>query len=347
MRRMLTFAGAGFLSLSLVTGVAFAAEPPAAGDTVRNAADQAELERQRQGAQKPTEKDWSFGLFAGVQYDDNIILRNEHVHTGGDRTDWKSVNALFVDYRFINSDERVLGLRYSAYQTFIDKQDDLQLTGNGLILHHTELHTPFVLDVPASVTHYDLKEQKYLNLWSLSPALYIEETSRLVGVLRSSYRRLTYYDVPDADYAGSDSDFHERDRSSEIFEGGVEQWLLFGERAQWRIEAGGTWHHEDARENEWSNDAWELRLGLRGRLPWWELGLEVAGTWTAKDYLSQNDLFDKTQHDEITGAGLTVSKPITTWATVSLSYLYTHDHSNVESQDYERNQITLGVTVLF
>ncbi|HOX07580.1 MAG TPA: surface lipoprotein assembly modifier [Planctomycetota bacterium] len=340
MRRIAYLFAAAASSLFL-TSPAIAAEPPTAPvETVKQTAEQAELERQRQGAQAPSEKDWSFGLFTGVQYDDNVILRSEDVHTGGDRTDWKTIHALFADYRIVNTDERVLGVRYNAYQTFIDKQDDLQLTGNGLTLHHTEIHAPFVLDVPFSFTHYDIKDDKYLNLGTVSPSLFVEETSWLVGVLRGSFRHFDFYDVPK-------SDFDEPDRSSKVYEGTVEQWLLFGDRAQWRIEAGWSWRHEDARENEWTNDAWEGRLALRGTLPWRSLGVEVSGTYTDKDYQEHNDLFGKTQRDEITGAGLTLSLPVTSWATISAAYLFTNHNSNVESQDYERNQATLGVTVLF
>ncbi len=327
---------------TVAAAAASAAEPPptTSTDTVRGAAEQAEAERRRQGAQAPGGKDWTFGLFAGVQYEDNVILRNEHVLVGGDRTDWKSVNALFADYRLVNTDARVLGLRYNAYQTFLDKHDELQLTGNGVTLHHTEIHAPFVLDVPVSFAHYDLQDDKYLNLGTVSPALYFEETSRLVGVVRGSFQHFDYYKVPG-------SGFDEPDRSSKVYEGGLEQWLLLGERAQWRVEAGWAWRHEDARENEWSNDAWAARLGLRGALPWWKLGLETGATFTDKDYQERNDLFGKTQHDEIVTLGLGLSRPISDWATVTVAYLFTRDDSNVESQDYRRNQATLGVTFLF
>jgi len=342
MRRTLAALVAALLPLAAFPASAGAAEPPATAptDTAREAAEEAERERARQGAPKAGAKDWAFGLYTGVQYDDNATLRNRHVDVGDERTDWKSVNALFVDYRLVNTDDRILGLRYNAYQTVLDSHKQLQLTGNTITLHHTEIHAPFVLDLPASFTHYDLYGDAFLNLSSFAPALYLEESAHLVGVLRGAARRFDYTDLPD-------SGCYEPDRSAHVYEAGLEQWLLFGERGQYRLEAGYSFRHENARENVWTNDAGEARLALRGELPWWRLGLDLSATYTEKVFERDNPLFEATERDRAAAYGLAVSRPIMAHATATLSYLYTDHQSNVESQEYRRNQITLGVTVLF
>ena len=339
MRRIIAALAVAFLPLAAPAG---AAEPSATAptDTAREAAEEAERERTRQGAPKAGGKDWAFGLFTGLQYDDNATLRNRHVDVGDERTDWKSVNALFVDYRLVNTDERVLGLRYNAYQTVLDSHKQLQLTGNTFTVHHTEIHAQFVLDLPVSFSHYDLYGDPFLNLSSFAPALYLEESAHLVGVLRGADRRFDYNDLPD-------SGFYEPDRSAHVYEAGLEQWLIFGERGQYRLEAGYTFRHENARENVWTNDAGEARIGLRGELPWWRLGLDASVTYTEKKYAEDNPFFEATERDRAAAYGLAVSRPIMAHATATLSYLYTDHQSNVQTQEYRRNQITLGVTVLF
>jgi hypothetical protein len=345
MRRLGLLGWAGWVVLVLAPARALAGEPPTTpAETARQAAEQQSQATEKGLPKEQTGKDWAFGLFTGVQYDDNVILRNHYVTEGGDRTDWKWVNALFADYRIINSMERVTLVRYDGYQNFIDLHDELQLTGNTLTIRHTEIHAPVIVDLPLSYSRYDLHGTKFLELWNAAPGLFLQESPHLVGVLRGALRRFDYADR-------RDSPMHNPDRSSDVYEGGLEQWLLLGDRGQHRLEAGCSFRRELANRNEWSNDASEVRLAVHSALPWGRVSVDAFTTYTNRLFDTENAAFGKTERDNLNVYGLALSRPLweTKWSTgtVTASYLYTDQRSNVQSQDYHRNQVTLGLIVLF
>ena len=280
-------------------------------------------------------------LFSGVQYDDNITLESMGVDAGeADRTDWKQILAFRADFRAVNTEEHVLGLRYDLYQSFIDINDELQLTGHTFTGYHTLMRAPHVFYTPLSVSRYNLYWHRYLDVYALKPTLFVEQSAHAAGVIRLEWSHYNYFHV-----AGND--FDENDRDANVFSIGGEEWLIFGDRGQHRLEGAYTLRREIAREEEWGSLSHKVRLGLGSQLPWGDLSVGGFVSYEGKDYGRENPAFRKKQEEDIMTYGLTLRRPLWKDASVSLSYLFTDNESNVTSQDYERSQFTLGVTVQF
>lgn len=290
----------------------------------------------------PVDKRWSVGLFTGVRYDDNITLRNEDIDVTdrGNKTDWTLIHALSVEYRPVNTAEHVLGLRYNAYQSFIEMNNQLQLTGHTMTAYYTAAGAPLVFNLPVSFSTYNLYWDRYVDIYSVAPSLFIEQNEHFVGVLSAGWSRYNYFQI-------HDNGFDEQDRDSNVLTVGFEEWFLFGDRAQYRIECGYTLRKELAADDEWSFWSHKARLGAATQLPWFNIYAGIFGSYEARNYDERNEVFGKTQEEDIATGGLSLTRPLGKYASVNLSYLFTDNDSNVISQDYERNQITLGLTVRF
>lgn len=341
--KLLTTAVAGLAALGVCAARALPAEPPDLPE--RQAVREAEARREEMsrpdGGGPDGLRPLEVNLFAGAQYDDNATLRSMKVDAPqDDRTDWKSILALGLDFRPLPGPEDVLGLRYNAYQSFLDVNDQLQLSGHTVTGYYASVRAPVVVYVPASASRYDLESDHYLEIYALSPALFVEQNRHCVGVLRAAYQRCNYHQI-------FGDDFDENVRDADVLEVGAEEWFLFGSEAQYRLELGYTFRREKAREPEWSCHSNTLRAGLSAALPWGELSAGAFGAYEARDYDSFNEAFGRTEEDDVATAGATLSRPLWSGASVTLGYLFTDHASNEPSQDYRRNQVTLGVGVRF
>jgi hypothetical protein len=299
-----------------------------------------EAERAERGEQD-RKRNLLFSLYTGVQYDDNITLESMGVDAPPqDRTDWKLVQALRAEYRAINTEEHIVGLRYDFYQSFVDINDELQLTGHTVTAYHTLARSPHVFYTPASFSRYNLFWHRYLDIYSVKPTLFVEQSAQAVGVIRFEWSHLNYYGLPD-------NDFDENDRDSNVYSLTGEEWFVFGDRAQHRLEIAYTMRREIADRQEWSSTSHKVRLGGGSQLPWWQLSVGSFVAYEGKDYSKRNPVFGRIQEEDVMTYGLSVSRPLWRDASATLSYQFTDNESNITSQDYEKSQVTLGVTVRF
>jgi hypothetical protein len=343
MKAVLSGAVLGLLVCWAVCGAARAGDATGRTDaeTVREATGEAGREDPAETTRRDLERPWVFSLYAGVQYDDNITLRDLGVDAEGDhRTDWKALFAFQADWRPVRLEDRVLGLRYRAYQSFIDVNSDLELTGHTLSGYYVQASAPLVLFLPVSYSHYNLDWHRYLDVYSVAPRLYWEQSPHWVGVLRAEYARQNYFKV-------RDEDFDENDRDSDLFSVGVEEWYLFGPKAEYRLELGYALDRENCRAREWGSCTHRLRLGFGAQLPWLDLTTGAHVQYEAREYDAENPAFGEVEREDITTCGMSVSRPLWPGASATLSYVFTDNQSNVTSQDYERSQVTLGVTYRF
>ena len=310
-------------------------------ETVREAERQLGEWDDAAAAEKDRQRTWLFSLFTGVQYDDNITLRGMRVETeGDDRTDWKLIHALQIEGRLVNTQEQVLGARYSLYQTFVQINDDVQLTGHTVGLYYTAMQAPYVFFLPVSYSRYNLYWHKYLDTFSVSPTVFCEQSAHAVGVLRATISANNFSSVPD-------NDFDEQDLDSTVVELEAEEWFLFGKDAEYRLEMGYRFRPEDAAVQEWTSVSSEVRLGLGAQLPWWGLAAGGFMSYEARDYQKRNEDFGRIQENDVLTYGLALSRPLWRDATISATCRFTDHESNVPSQEYERTQITLSVSVRF
>ena len=334
-----------FCSIMLFTVCTSATRSRAGESTGRSEADVVTEARERTTGKPEGRRDDAqtlvVSLFTGTQYDDNITLRSMGVDIkDDDRTDWKLIHALELDLRAINSEGLVAGMRYRFYQSFIEINNDLQLTGHTIGSYVTGIKAPYVFHLPAEISHYNLYWHDYLDICSISPQIYFEQTEHAVGVLKGGWMYSNYHQI-----AGNDFDENERDARTWTI--GGEEWFLLGKDAQYRLEFEYLFRREYADEHQWSYFSHKLRAGLGFGLPIWGISTGAAVTYEAVDYDQENPLFAQTQEDDIMTYGLTFSRAFGRYTSASLSYLFTDNESNVTSQEFERHQVTLGVNIQF
>jgi hypothetical protein len=336
---MLVFSAALFLLVSLRTEMAF-------GGQTRNLEDIREIREVDDRTPTPSSDDSGGGcvsvtIFSGIQYDDNITLRSDGVSSPeDDRSDWKMIEAVLADVKIVNREDRIIGLRYRGYQSIIDVNDQLELTGHTVGIYSVKVQAPHVFFFPVSYSRYYLGSDDYQEIWAFKPKIFVEQSAHWVGSINASYERIRNFEI-------ENNGFEEDVRDSYVLTLGGEEWFIFGESAQYRFEMGCRIKKEQTREEEWGFVSYKARIALGAKLPFWQLSTAGSVSFEVRDYMKRNPVFQRTQEDYLLAFDFCLNRPLGRYAEASLRYRFLDNESNVASQDYERNQITLGVTLKF
>lgn len=283
--------------------------------------------------EKKQEKPWDLSIFAGGQYDSNVMLngRGMPLPTGySGKSDWSALVNLKGTYSLTKSEEADIAIGYSFYQNLHASLSDFDIMQN--VLDLTAVHT-----ATSSVSFKGVYSFEYLLLdgkgydfaHSLAPSLLLKSD---LGTTSVDYRlRRTYYQ--DSGKFPTNSD---RNGNNHLF--GFSHILPFSDTtAAWII---FTHDLERTKRAEWDYDGNHLLLGVRTMLPFGITG-DLSGDIYRKDYRGIDTLFGATRRDTQYTMSVSLVKNFTERYSLSLSESFSRNNSNIPEFEYDRSITSL------
>lgn len=278
--------------------------------------------------EKPAPKSWELLLYAGGQYDSNVILngRGMPLPQGYSGTsDWSALINLRAGYTPVRDETGELSFGYSFYQNLHTKLHDFDITQNLLEVSGTH-HVTGNASIKGiySFEYLLLNGRQYDFANSITPSIILKSD---LGTTTLDYRaRITKY---------SDSDkFPDNSaRNGSNHQIGINHLVPVSDSTSvFAIYA----HDVDlTKRSEWDYDGDHLTLGIRSVLP---LGItgDLSGDIYWKSYRSLDPAFNATRGDTQYTATLSLSKSFTDNYSVSFSQSLSRNNSNIPEFSYNR-----------
>lgn len=283
--------------------------------------------------EKKQVKPWELSVFAGAQYDTNVMLngRGMPLPTGySGKSDWSALVNLKGTYSPIKSEEADISIGYSFYQNLHASLTDFDIMQN--VIDLTAVHTVnsnVSIKGAYSFEHLLLNGKAYDFAHSIAPSLQIK--SDLGSTTADCRIRRTYYQ--DSDKFPTNSD---RNGNNYLF--GLTHILQFSDStAAWALY---THDIELTKKKEWNYDGDHLLLGVRTMLPFSIVG-DIAGDVYRKDYRGFDTLYGATRHDTQYTVSLSLVKNFTERHSISLSESLSRNNSNIPEFEYDRSITSL------
>ena len=283
--------------------------------------------------EKKQVKAWDLSVFAGAQYDTNVMLngRGMPLPAGfSGKSDWSALVNLKGSYSPVKSDQTEVAIGYGFYQNLHASLNDFDIMQN--VVDLTAVHAvnnSFSLKGVYSFEYLLLDGKDYDYAHSLAPSLLLKSE---LGTTTVDYRfRRTYYQ--DSDKFPTNSD---RNGNNHLF--GFSHILPFSDTAAaWVLY---THDIELTKISEWDYDGNHLLLGVRSILPFNITG-DVSGDIYWKDYRGFDTLYGATRHDAQYTISVTLTKNFTESYSVSLSEVLSRNNSNIPEFSYDRSMTSL------
>ena len=329
------------------------------------------------------EADWWITLTAGVEYDDNVVLRGSGVPLPeeiADEGSWRGVWRVNGGRRWYPGDRWSLGAMVSYAGNAHTDLPEFDLHHPALSLWvDRQIGTAVTAHLQGDVDYAWIDGDPYLTSRQLTPALYYRWEngwlSRLfVRLYQHDYLFRDSADVPDGPgtpgapcldagdpFCGPPGvdEAVERDRDGEGITPGVEHTVYLAALAT-DVTARYAWHRYDADGDEYSHHAHELRLTTATRLPA-RLRLDTAIDYTRKSFRHpstfpdprdleanrQYPLSDADREDDVWQLAVGLERPVSRRVSVALRYRYLDNDSNVAVFDYRRQIAGAYVTVSY
>ncbi len=268
---------------------------------------------------------WWVEATAGIEYDDNVVLRGSGVDLDpseiSSQNDHRAVWSVETGYELLRTPDWTLGVIGTYYGTAQDELEDFNVQFPGLSLWADRR-----LDGDLARFQYDFGyawvggSEPFLSIHTWTPNYYHNWGSAGVTRFLASYERRNYrfanFDVPDGTgtvgslCSGSVpcgprgvNEERERNRDGWGFNVGFDHTLpilsSFGPRepdpnpapgernARFFLRGGYRYHYYSSRGSEYSYQGHEVSLGARMLLPW-DFAVEVNGSYEYRDYRNRS-----------------------------------------------------------
>jgi tetratricopeptide (TPR) repeat protein len=276
------------------------------------------------------EKSWSLSIFAGGQYDTNVILNGRDMplpqgYSG--KSDWSALVNLKGAYTPLKTGDSEAGISYSYYQNLHASLKKFDMIQNLAEVSASHAFSPHVtLKGTYSFEYLLLNQNDYDFAHGIAPSLIFR--SDKLGTTILDYRlRIT-------DYRNSDQFPDNSDRSGLNHLFGLTQIVPISESST--IWAAYNHDTERTKRLEWDYEGERLLLGARYLLP---LGLmaDISGDVYWKGYRAQDPQFLQTRNDTQYSLNVAVSKNFSDTYSISLSESASRNNSNIPEFKYDRS----------
>lgn len=287
------------------------------------------------------ERDWSVTVFAGAQYDTNVMLNGRGMplpegYSG--KSDWSGLVNLRAAYTPFKSGTSEAGIAYSYYQnlhaslkTFDIMQNLAEVSGSHALTDDVRIKGTY------SFEYLMLNMDRYDTAHNLAPSLVIR--NERIGTTTFDYRfRYT-------EYSNSAQFADNSDRNGNNYLFGLSHILPLSDTAAlWALYNHDT---ELTRRPEWDYDGERFTLGARYLLP---LGLmsDISGDVYRKSYRAQDPQFgNQTRHDNLYTLNLSLTRSFSERFSISLSEALSRNESNIPEFKYDRSITSLLLSAKF
>lgn len=178
--------------------------------------------------------------------------------------------------------------------------------------------------VPATFDLVQLGNEPYARNWGIAPTVGYSGINNLDLSLTGTVQRREYSTDKERD-----SDYYALEFTPRVF-------LLKGKMM---LQGSVKYSDEDAHRKYWSNEAQEGALGLMIQLPF-DYVLFVQQSVKTIDYRGIQSLYANSRKDQENRTLINISKRLLKNVSLTVSYSYTRNHSNLDLYDYDRKQLT-------
>jgi len=294
---------------------------------------------------KKAQRPWYFSGSYAWSYDDNVLQKAleqaEIVSSTGETLDkgdqFQTLNVR-IGYKFLRRKKLETGVGISCFSSVYRDLTDNNVLG---IIPHLYLnygHHPFYARILYDYSHYNAGGEEKLRMSALSPVITIVEPHNLKSEISLNYQDKDYLDDVTSDA---------RHLSIEIV-----QSYKFPDRDLYP-RAGFKYGSDDADQEIFSYDYYQLLLGLSSSLPWWGTRGDISLAYE-KDDFHRNPFYSLTgdREDNKYILALSVVKPLSDIFQLAFSYSHTRNDSNVSNQgidpyEFKKNVYSLMITAVF
>lgn len=285
------------------------------------------------------EKNWGISVFAGGQYDSNVMLNGRGMplpqgYSG--KSDWSALINLKGNYSPLKTEQAEIGMGYSFYQNLHASLKDFDITQNLVDLSGAyALDSNIRLKGVYSFEYLLLNGKEYDFANSLSPSLQVKSD---LGTTTVDYR------YRNTKYRNSDQFPTNTDRDGNNHQLGISHILpLSATAALWALYS---YDGERTRKQEWDYYGNRFLLGMRSLLPL-DLVSDISAEAYLKDYRGIDPMFSATRHDAQYTLSLSVAKNFSERYSVSLSEVWSRNISNIPEFKYDRSITSLLLNAKF
>lgn len=294
---------------------------------------------------------WELSLRMGFDYDTNVTLRGNHVqrrineNTGAD---WRFGLGSAFTYRIVETDEFLLGVGGSTFNTWHAEIDDFDVQNYGANVYMA--YTPADADWLTLSVRYDwdftlVGNQSFLGRHRMTPQIDVRETDWTNTSLFYQFDVRNYYNQPSDRRLDRDGDTHvlgviQRFEVAEMYD------------RPFTIDVSYRFENVDTRGTEFTSDNHVFSLGVGVPLPW-DLTFDFVSEFEVQHY-KQRSLFDfdrSRRRDFIYTFLFALTKQFNEHVSARFAVNTTNEDSNIRDQDRQEffsfDRITYGLSVLY
>lgn len=289
-------------------------------------------------------KRWTLNISAGGQYDSNVILNpddNPLPQGVSRRADWKAILYLRGKYNLITKEKLESSIGYSLYQNVHSNLSDFNITQHLLELRGAYGISPLLnLKGVYSFEYIFVGGERYDYAQSVSPSLIILEGRGFSTIVEYRYRNARFQDSP---LFENNSD---RTGSNHLI--GITQNIPL--QAYILAKVGYSHDEESTRQDYWNYRGNKGSAGLKVNLPRKILEnalVELNGEYYNKSYEGINLSSGKERNDKAITGTISATKLLSQSYSITMSYLYSSNDSNIEAYNYKRAITSIFLNVRF
>jgi tetratricopeptide (TPR) repeat protein len=298
------------------------------------------------------DKPYRVELYAGWQYDDNVILEPENpTFTGEDESDWRWLALFDSNLTLFQTDFFKTEIGYMFYHSFHDTLDEFDVEQHSLSFNGTyDPDGPFKVVLEYEFRYSEVDNQEYSNfhiirptlLFSYSPEYQIE---KFQTEIHYTHEFLDFENFDNTVYS-----FFNSYRTGDNNAIGLTEKIQFNKQNMLSLDYTYNMKRADGigfdGDEFWGYDGHKGTINFTSNINRWQLFL--AASYFVKKYEEDYWLFvspDTYRQDRVQEYSLAITWNPFNWLSISLTENYLINDSNIRDADYKRNIIGLVVGV--
>jgi tetratricopeptide (TPR) repeat protein len=278
------------------------------------------------------EKDWELSIFAGGQYDSNVILNGSSMPLPAGyskKSDWSGIVNLKGTLTPIKTANLDAAISYSFYQSLHSSLKNFDITQHLVeVSARHDFSSALQYKFAYSFEALLLDGNEYDFAQSLAPSLILKSG---LGTTTIDYR---YKNIA---YRKSQLFSTNSDRTGDNHLAGITHMCSLTESVA--ALALYTYDIESTRKSEWDYHGNRVLAGLRAVLPFGLVGISGEAYW--KNYGAVDPAFLDTRRDTQYTASLSLTSTFSPRYNLTLSEVYSYNVSNIPEFEYKRSITSL------
>lgn len=278
------------------------------------------------------EKPWSLSVNGGLEYDDNVTVTDQDVVS--DQSDTAAVFDLSASYQLDFLPDTELEAGYDLYASQYFDLSEFDLVSHSLSLNAEREINGLDAGIGYRFVNSTLDGDDFLQIHSLQPTLGFSLHESSYTLLKYNYQDKAFDDL-----SSRDADHHAFGVDNVLLLGGQDQYANLGYR----------YEVEDAQSAEFDYTGHVITLG--GKTPIGQSKTRLLAGFSYQYWLKNYDhltaSIGKDREDKRHTLSAEVSRALVSDLTAKLQYQYINNISNLPSNDYTENLLSLTLGAEF